>query len=73
MSPKNETIVSRSAVTTKGAHYAVIYKWPDGREEIRYTRPISDASMAWEVKRYRSFWRNRNKAEHEAYSVRRLA
>lgn len=35
--------------TRKGATYAVVFTWPDGREEIRYRREVSDSRCAWEV------------------------
>lgn len=31
--------------------YSVIYTWPDGTREVRYTRPISDQRLADEVRR----------------------
>lgn len=55
----------------KGRHYQVVYTWPDGREEIRYTRPVSDLELAREVRRWRRRWRGT--AEANVYSLRRVA
>lgn len=30
-------------------HYYVVYRWPDGRDEVRYERPIWDHGLRHEV------------------------
>lgn len=34
--------------------YSVIYTWPDGRREIRYTRPSTDRRLLDEVRQLQS-------------------
>jgi hypothetical protein len=29
--------------------YYVVYRWPDGRDEVRYERPIWDSTLRHEV------------------------
>lgn len=33
--------------------YSVVYTWPDGRKEVRYTRPIHESELIEEVDRMR--------------------
>lgn len=35
-----------TAVSTDSPGYEVVYRWPDGREEVRHRRPHSDPSLA---------------------------
>jgi hypothetical protein len=46
----------------KGQHYAVMYRHPDGREEVRYRRPIADLGLAWAVASLRR-WCRRHSCE----------
>jgi hypothetical protein len=33
----------------KNKHYQIIFTWPNGKEEVRYTRPREDIELAKEV------------------------
>lgn len=54
---------------SKSKTCAVVYRWQDGREEIRYTRPIADLSLAREVCILRRT--ARRKGQKSPYYVRR--
>jgi hypothetical protein len=62
--------VASVVMPVRGQSYEVVYTWPDGTEEIRYRRPISDLSCANEVLGLR---RNARMNGYESpYSVRRV-
>jgi hypothetical protein len=65
----NAARLQQPVITSRGRNYEVVYTWPDGTEEVRYRRPISDLSCANEVLGLR---RNARMNGYESpYSVRR--
>jgi hypothetical protein len=62
--------LQQPVITARCRNYEVVYTWPDGTEEVRYRRPISDLSCANEVLGLR---RNARMNGYESpYSVRRV-
>ena len=49
--------------------YAIVYRWPDGRDEVRYRRPVSDLKLAIECHNRARFLRARG--EKSVYRIER--